>query len=173
MLDQSIWKIFSILLVVILLYVIPIMHTFERQDDITYSVVYTETHKFIDSVRDLGYMTDTMYNELKKKISATGNLYQIELEHYKKQYVPVYDDKTHQFLEEYTIVYDGTYTENIEEVLSSSGSYSMDIGDFVYIEVKNQGKTKAAVIRDYLYVNQTTHPTIFVRGGGMVRNENH
>ena len=47
----------------------------------------------------------------------------------------------------------------------------MAMGDLLFVEVKNRGKTMATAIRDVMMFSSSDFPAIFVKSGGMVRNE--
>ena len=84
--EDSLIVVFSMILAVILMFVFPIMDTWERQDDISYMSVYATVVEFVDSVRNLGYITPTMYTQFLQSINATGNRYEVTLEHRKRIY---------------------------------------------------------------------------------------
>ena len=84
--EDSLIVVFSMILAVILMFVFPIMDTWERQDDISYMSVYATVVEFVDSVRNLGYITPTMYTQFLQSINATGNRYEVTLEHRKHFY---------------------------------------------------------------------------------------
>jgi hypothetical protein len=171
MIENTLWKILAIILAVILLFIVPLESMFRRQDDISYSIVYTEANKFIDMSRDVGCISGKRYNDFVDKINNTGNLYKVNLEHYHKKYVPIYDDSDTTYLNKYVIKYEGTYTKDILNKLFEEGQYKMNTGDLVYIDVKNTSKTKASILRDIIYNNSSKYPSIYVRGGGMVKDE--
>lgn len=54
---DSLSKIVAIVLAVLLMFIIPIKSEFERLDDISRIYVLNETTKFVDRVRNLGYIT--------------------------------------------------------------------------------------------------------------------
>ena len=73
---DSLSKIVAIVLAVLLMFIIPIKSEFERLDDISRIYVLNETTKFVDRVRNLGYITPRMYLEYVRNIEATDNLYE-------------------------------------------------------------------------------------------------
>jgi len=56
-------------------------------------------------------------------------------------------------------------------VFDKARRYDMKAGDLLFVEVRNRGKTMATALRDMLLLSDTRTPTIFVRAGGLVRNE--
>ena len=163
--EDSLIVIFSMILAVILMFVFPIMDTWERQDDISYMMVYAATVEFVDSARNLGYITTNMYDEFLTNISATGNKYDVTLEHRERIYS--------------INGYKNIYTTQIEEVLYGNGAlnnsainntYSMKAGDYLYVSVKNTNKTQSTLLKDVLYASSQETFKIGVPYGGMVRN---
>lgn len=176
---DSLSKIVALFLAVLLLFIFPILNMFENQDDTTQVFVLTETAKFVDSARSLGYITPTMYREFAYKLSATNNIYEVEMEHYHKKFNPVYDDPTDDttFKNDFSVDYWATFTGEIMEVLfpdSSTGSnYEMSKGDYFIIKVKNKNKTAATKIQEILYNADLSTSKIMVNYGGMIKDENY
>ena len=85
--EDSLIVIFSMILAVILMFVFPIMDTWERQDDMSYMSVYADVVEFVDSVRNTGKITPKMYTQFLQSINATGNRYEVTLEHRKRLYI--------------------------------------------------------------------------------------
>ena len=100
---DSLSIIFATIVAAIIMFLFPMLDTWERQDDISYMMVYAATVEFVDSARNLGYITYDMYESFLKSIYATGNRYEITLEHRKFQYVPDFEND----------VYINTYTNAI------------------------------------------------------------
>lgn len=155
--EDSLIVVFSMILAVILMFVFPIMDTWERQDDISYMSVYATVVEFVDSVRNLGYITPTMYTQFLRNINATGNRYEVTLEHRKR----IYNINA----------YKNVYTTTIESVLESGNDYrDMAAGDYFYVSVKNTNKTQSTVIKESVYATKQETFKIGVPYGGMVRN---
>ena len=155
--DDSLIVIFSMILAVILLFIFPIMDTWERQDDISYMSVYSSVVEFVDSARNLGYITPTMYTKFIDNINATGNRYDITVEHRKR----IYEINA----------YKNVYTNKIEKVLYDSGEkYNLTAGDYLYVSVKNTNKTQSTLLKEVLYASQQEVFKVGVPYGGMVRN---
>lgn len=155
--EDSLIVVFSMILAVILMFVFPIMDTWERQDDISYMSVYANVVEFVDSVRNLGYITPTMYSQFLQSINATGNRYEVTLEHRKRIYQ----------IDGYMNV----YTTTIEEVLNSGNDYTdMEAGDYFYVSVKNTNKTQSTLMKEVIFASRQETFKIGVPYGGMVRN---
>jgi hypothetical protein len=181
--ENVLWKVLAFLLCAFLLFLAPMMSLLDRQDDIAYSVVLAECNRFVDACRDTGYITPNMYSEFLDRLNATGNFYEIKISHIHRSVIPVYKEMggVLTFTGEYDIIRRGTHEADILQVLFPPGSglsaldkrryYVMSAGDLLFVEVRNKGKTMAASLRDMILFSDSQTPTIFVRAGGMVRNE--
>lgn len=181
--DSPLWKILGFFLAAILLFLVPIMNILERQDDAAYTVVFTETNRFVDAARDTGYITPNMYSEFVNRINATGCTFDIRMNHVQSMINPVYRQNglTLEFTGEYEInrisrgedeILAVLFPENSgEDVFDRSRRYDMKAGDLLFVEVRNKGKTMATALRDMILLTDTQTPTLFVRAGGLVRNE--
>lgn len=89
-------KIIVSFLAIILLYIYPLYQGMERQDDRSQMVVQRSVTRFVDAVRTKGYVTPTMYRQFNEEIAATGNVFDIEMVHEHKLYIPVYRDAANQ-----------------------------------------------------------------------------
>lgn len=181
---NSIAKGFALILAVLLLYIFPITHTFEEQDDISSMVAFKAVTEFVDSVRDKGYVTPTMYRDFDRRLAATGNIFEVQMEHGHKRYTPIYEDPTNQatFKNEFIVDYDNFYQSQIMGVLfpdnmlpadHSLREYRMNIGDFFQVTVRNTNKTNAAILKDFLNNGSSARHEIYIPYGGMVRNEDY
>lgn len=165
--EDSLITIFSIILAVLLMFIFPIMDTWERQDDISYMSVYATVVEFVDSARNLGYITEDMYVSFLKSVYATGNRYEITMEHRKFQYVPNEESGASSNINS---VYVNTYTNSIISQLNEKGRYDMAAGDYFYVSIKNTNKTQSTQIKEVVYASMQETFKIGVPYGGMVRN---
>jgi len=181
--DSPIWKILGFFLAAVLLFLVPVMNMLERQESAAYTVVLTETNRFVDAARDAGYITPNMYSEFVGRLGATGCTFDIRIEHVKSTIYPVYrqNGQVLEFTGEYEI---SRIVQDHDAILSvlfpddpSLGvfdrerRYDMKAGDLLFVEVRNRGKTMVTALRDMILLSDTRHPTLFVRAGGLVRNE--
>lgn len=177
--SDSLGKIFSILIAVFILFIFPIKNELEVQDNSSRLYVFTETSRFVDSVRNLGYITPSMYEDFTIKISNTGNIYEIDMTHYSKRYDPIYDDPTDKttFKNDFNINYIGTYNYQIMDELfprnSVGTSYEMSRGDFFQVKVHNTNKTLATRIQEFIYNMDLPSAKISVNYGGMILDEDY
>jgi len=181
--DGPLWKVLGFFLAAVLLFLVPVLYMLERQDSIAYTVVFTETNRFADAARDTGYITPEMYNDFVRRLNATGCTFEIHIQHLRTMVIPVYREKgqTSEFTGEYEVVRISQGEDAILSVLfpddssadehDKSRRYEMKAGDLLFVEVRNKGKTMATALRDMMLFTDTKTPTLFVRAGGLVRNE--
>lgn len=177
-------KVAAIFIVVVLLFIYPIKNELERQDETSRIYVLNKTIGFVDSVRNLGYISPDMYEDYLGELAATGNLYKVEMEHAELEYLPVleyisgkYETRPGEFQKSYI----NTYTAEIEDCLfpdpgpfGSPGlgkHYVMRKGDYFTVSVVNQNKTMATRIQEIVYGRVISPEKIFVTYGGMIKDE--
>ncbi len=189
---DSFSKIVAMVLAVLLLFIYPTKNEFERLDETSRIFVLTETSKFVDAVRNLGYITPSMYEEYAGRLAATNNIYDIRMEHRKKRYDPVYEDPTagvplpaspagDALPIDYVIGFRTYYNNTISKILfpdtpvsaNTSRVYEFEKGDYFAVTVYNKNKTMATKIQEMLYNANFDAEKIYVRYGGMVKDENN
>lgn len=169
----------------LLLYMYPTLNSFENEDQITFNIAYKSVHNFVNTARNKGYITPTMYEDLQREISATGNIFDIEMLHQQKKVIPVFEDPLDSttFTGEFQVHYDEYYTDQILSVLFPDTPYDktdprrfyyMSIGDHFQVIVSNRNYTKATVLRTRLLNAELDNPTrIYIPAGGMIHNEDY
>lgn len=176
-------KVFALIMALVLMYLWPISSTLNKQDDISEIVVLNATSQFVDSVRNKGYITPTMYNEFVNQIILTGNTYDIQMVHLHKRYDPIYNDDG-TFLGGFNVNEEGFYNAQINEKLfprtstegldSPNRVYKLAVYDFFNVTVKNTNRTLATLINDLLSGNiNAPNEKIVIPYGGMVLNEDY
>ena len=78
---DTLMTVVAIFLAVILMFLFPMLSVSERTDDISQLAVETAVSNFVDDSRAIGKITVQNYEELVNALNATGNSYDIELEH--------------------------------------------------------------------------------------------
>jgi hypothetical protein len=176
---------FALVVACLLLFVFPLLNSYEQEDQISYNIAYKSTTTFVDAVRNKGYITPKMYNDFTESLSMTNNIFDIQLEHESKRYNPLYTDPANMatFNNGFEIYYDSTYTDQILAKLYPNNNlpitdisrrYYLQIGDQFNVTVKNKNVTKAMLIRNFLTGSSSSNPTrIFIPYGGMVQNEDY
>ena len=79
--EDNLQRIFSILISVFIFFILPLYITYEKVDDISYSLVLKITSNFVDNVTSKGYISKNMYEEFVNALETTHNTYDIKLEH--------------------------------------------------------------------------------------------
>lgn len=179
--SETLSKIVALVISIFLFFIFPVENMLTRQDDISRIVVLNETAEFVDSVRNLGYITPLMYMQFSRALSATGNLYEISMEHIHNSIEPVYtdpDDLT-SFQHDYGFNTRITYTDEILEKLfpenpdEADRKYCLSKGDIFTVKVVNVNKTPATKVQQMLLMSDLPVQRIIVNYGGMVRDENY
>lgn len=177
-------KIIAILIAAFLLFICPIQFVAQKQDILMQQYVTTETSYFIDSVRNLGYVTKQMYEEYMRRIEIGNNLYEIELTHY---HALLYNEDGEQVGTDYKEVsgyvgeeedvyrrYMCYYTPDILEVLyyeESDCIYKMKQDDYLTIKVKLKNKSPGKRIQELLVGIDYTDGNYVTVYGGLIRDE--
>ena len=161
---DSLSIIFATIVASLLLFLFPMIDTWERQDDLSYISAYAAVINTVDAVRNTGRLTDDMYSDLVEKLTATGNRFNVQLEHRALMYV---SDGTNM-----ETVYVNSYNSDIIPKLEADGEYvDFRKGDYFYISVKNTNKTQATVLKQNVYGTKMETFKIGVPYGGQIKNE--
>lgn len=177
-------KIVSILIAVVLLFLCPIQYMAQKQDILMQQYVTTETSYFIDSSRNLGYITKQMYEEYMRRIELGNNLYDVELTHYHVVYYKGDGEQVNSDYNEMSI-YSGEeedtyrrymcyYTPDILEALYSEESdhiYKMNQDDYLTIKVKQKNKTLGKRLQELVLGTDYTDGNYITVYGGLIRDE--
>lgn len=179
-LSETLSKIIALVISILLLFIFPVENMLTRQDDITRTVVLNETAEFVDSVRNLGYITPLMYMQFTHALSTTGNIYEISMEHIHYRIDPIYIDKDDMtsFQHNYNVNNRVTYTDEIINRLFPENPdqdryYYLSKGDIFKVKVVNINKTPATKVQQMLLMSDLPVKRIVVNYGGMVRDENY
>lgn len=160
MIQDSLYKLLAILLSLVMLFLVPTVLSFQRQDAIAYNLVQVEVNRFSEMVRESGYVDQQMMTALNSTLNATGNNYKVEFEHLEKAFS---SDGT-----SIKVYYDGSYTEDIIEEVNLHKKYRMSIGDFFYVTVENTSQTKSQLFNTFIGM-RSGGPGIRVISGGVIR----
>lgn len=140
----------AIFLAAVLMFVFPLMSISDRNDDISQLAVQTDTVEFVDNVRTTGKLTSANYDAFAKKLAATGNSYDIEIEIKRldenpgKKSAQTATDKIGEN------IYYSEYTSQIMEKLEK-GSVNLKEGDMITVNVKNTNTTIAQTLKNFFY----------------------
>ena len=168
---NSFSKIIAFLLAAIIMFIGPLLYMAQKQDAISQNYVSNETTKLVDSVKNSGFLSRNMYLDYIKKIDNTNNLYKIEIVHSHKVVVPLYDENTGVFLNDYDTYYTNTYQDEIYDSFDHGEDYYFKQGDFISVTVVNRTKTLATKVMELFYRTDIPDEEILVTYGGMIRDE--
>lgn len=160
MIEEGLWKIAGFIMCVVLLFVVPTYLSYERQEEVIYHLVINQVDQITERVRETGYLDQSILNQLNDGLLSTGYFYEVEIEHLAKRF----SDNAGRL----DVFYEGTYTDDIYAVVSQGDRYSLHIGDFFFIKVRNTTMTKSAQLRQLLGI-KNKGSTIFINSGGIVR----
>lgn len=171
----------TMLVFVILIVIFPLYNYFERQDDMSYNIVLKSTTNFVDEVINCGYIDQQMYDNFIQKLSITGNLYDIQLEAHKRTYTKdPYNLHLDTFIEQYNIDYNSDIFDqstgvtkqsnvSVDDKVLKNGVYYLNVGDQIYVKLKNSGTTMAGAIFNII-VPTSKQERVTVNYGGIIKN---
>lgn len=157
----------DILIVTFMIFIMPIEYLAMKQDYIIETTITNQTALFTDTVRNKGYVDYEMYNQFSKWLSQTGNVYDIEIIHYKKIYN--YDADSKEYIMDYEYCSNETI---VDKVLGDAKIYYMELGDFVSVKVTNKSETVGEKIQRIL-VGTKASKGVNVIYGGVIRDETY
>lgn len=149
---DTLMTVIAIFLAVVLMFLFPMLSVSERADDISQLAVETAVSNFVDDSRAIGKITVQNYEELVNAMNATGNSYDIELEH------KILDENvgkktawtSGQVIGEN--VYYSVYTSQIlDTLMSDNKDYVMKEGDILSCTAKNTNQTISQTLRSVFY----------------------
>lgn len=179
--EGTISKIYAIFLAFLLLIVFPILSFAQLQDETARTVVFSKTTQFVDSVRNLGYITPNMYKEYVETLGQLGNIYDVKIEHHHRTVSPILDDGLNIIVADSKAQYDSyyklfTHDEIMEKLFptdttTDATNYLFTQGDYIVVTAKNRVATLATRIQEILYNRDVADSTIIVRYGGLIKDQ--
>ena len=171
--SDTLITVIAVFMAAILMFVFPLMAISDTQDDIAQVAVQSLVSEFVNNAVTKGKITKDDYNSFRTKLFATGNTYDIQLEH---KIMTVNPNKgTNDQLGEnlYYSVFNNTIlsTTNGLNDSSANNEYILKKGDYFVCTVKNTNTTLASQIKNFLYsiVGKDTY-TIAGTSSGLVIN---
>lgn len=142
LMDNPLDIIIDIILTIMIIFIFPILYLGMKQDTLTQTIVEIETNSFVQEVRSKGYIDKNMYEEYLENLSATGTLYDIEIEHNHNSLEAEYRFRTEdEVIDEHNKLYTGTNeyhywpitTEipHIEDPIDDSGNLNSETNDSI------------------------------------------
>lgn len=174
------------LLAIVLILLFPLMQTAQREEDLRTLSAYNSLVQFADAVRNKGYVSPEMVEDFSRELALSGIVFDLELEHRHKKYHPEYSDPADAltFQNEFKVVYDAYFTEDVLEVLYPSASggnagsdrnlYFMETGDFWVVTLTPRSRSTYDIVSEFL-VGLTGGGSSQGRltYGGMILNEDY
>lgn len=169
--SDTLITIIGIFLAAVLMFVFPLMTVSNTQDDISQVAVQSLTAEFVNNAATKGKVTQDDYNSFLSKLYATGNTYDVQLEH-KIMTTNPNKGQTEQLGENlYYSVYNSAIVDSTETGVNYNQKYLMKKGDYFTATVKNTNTTIASQIKNFLYsiVGKDTY-TIAASASALVVN---
>lgn len=149
--SDTLITIIGIFLAAVLMFVFPLMTVSNTQDDISQVAVQSLTSEFVNNAATKGKITQDDYNTFLSKLYATGNTYDVQLEHRIMTTNPN-KGQTDQLGENlYYSVYNSAIVDSADTGLNYNEEYLMKKGDYIVATVKNTNTTIASQIKNFLY----------------------
>ena len=158
--EDSLSIIFAMIVALLLMFLFPLIDTWELQDNLSYAVVYAATTDFVDTIRNVGYITEDAYNNYTSALATTGNTYEVTMEH----------RRFNNDLKAYLYTYTNEILDEIYNDTDGDGkfSYKLDKFDYFYVTVKNTNRTQATILSDFFAGSSATNFKIGCSYGGVV-----
>ena len=176
---DTISVIFASIFLVLVIVILPLFSILDRQDNIAYNVVLTQTSKFVDQARINGFITEEEYMNFVSTLASTGNTYNITIEAYKHKLIQT-GPSTNQYTDELELY----NTEDVAEFLTNKqvneeavdsnkkqNIYLFDKNDEIYVRVYNTNITAGSVMYNML-MGAVDTKVIDIKYGGVVNNVN-
>ena len=167
--SDTLITVIGIFLAATLMFVFPLMAVSNTQDEISQVAVQSLAAEFVNNSATKGKITQNDYNTFISKLYATGNTYDVQLEHQIMTINPNKgaEDQLGQKL--YYSVYNSTILDGVNN--STEKEYLLKKGDYLIVTVKNTNTTIATQIKNFLYsvVGKDTY-TIAASASALVVN---
>lgn len=148
--SDTLITVIGIFLAAILMIVFPLMAVSNTQDDISQVAVQSLVSEFINNAATEGKITKDGYDKFLTKLYATGNTYDVQLEHKIMTQNPNKNANDQLGENTYYSVYNATILDG-ENGLNSKDVYILKKGDYISATVKNTNITIAAQIKNFAY----------------------
>ena len=166
--QNSTATIIAVFVAAVLLFVVPLVTLTDRNDNVVQENVKLIVEEFVTDIKNTGTLTMTKYQNFENRLTATGNVYDIEME------IQVLDENPGKKTEQanYTKigenVYYSEYTTQILEKLNN-GTIALKEGDLVYVGVTNENSTAAQTLKSsFLSFSNEGEYVIKANSSGMV-----
>ncbi len=161
-------RVAEILVTVILLFLVPLSYMSAKNEMLCQTYVTTETTYFVDSVRNIGFLDQQMYETFVKKLAVTNVPYEIRLSHYKAK---LKEQELEQSEVTYSPYYQGIYHEEMLDSILNTEQYFFNKGDFFSVSVRKTGMTWGDYLESFLTGRNQSESEVQVVYGGSIRDE--
>lgn len=162
--EQAFSRITAILTAAVMLFIVPVVINLQRQENLIQSSIMQFTVQFVDSVRNVGMITEEMLNRYRNQISTLQGGLKIHMVH------TVESLYVENGSVEHTSV---TRTEtDISDSLETNGKYLLQQGDYFRVEVRKPVSGYLRIIYDGYQKTAGMEDTVYAYYGGSVRYEN-
>lgn len=165
-------KIASYIIAIFLFFYVPLTIFAQKNDMVVQHYVETSAEEFIDIARTNGYISRSEYNSLITKLDATGNIYDIKINHYSKRSNTLNSDENFEATYEVMDKQDILLGMQNSDPSYGSEKYVMRKGDFIRIEIKNINPTMATKLMSIAYGRGSEGGQIMCSFGGYVGYDN-
>ncbi len=148
--SDTLITIIAIFLAAILMFIFPLMTVSNTQDDISQVAVQSLVAEFVNNAATKGKVTQDDYNTFLSKLYATGNTYDVQLEHKIMTTNPNKGAADQLGENLYYSVYNSTIVDGANGI-NNSEEYLLKKGDYISATVKNTNTTTASQIKNFLY----------------------
>lgn len=168
--DEILWKLLAFIVMIYMVILMPLLFTFERQEDILSSRAISLTQEFADRIRDGGVLYDSDLQRLNNQLSLLGQVFDIKLEYMKKSYMPQFNELDEPIGSKAVLISESEF--DIISTIEREGAYYMKKGDFFYVTVRSTNKSFGQSLKKVL-LGIDDQIGFYARGGGIVRNEDY
>lgn len=167
--SDTLITIIAIFLAAILMFVFPLMAVSNTQDSVSQVAVQSLVAEFVNNAASKGKITMDDYTGFLSKLNATGNTYDVQLEHKIMTTNPNKGERDQLGENLYYSVYNNTILDDGSGVYS--GEYLLKKGDYIMCSVKNTNITIASQVKNFVYsiVGKDTY-TIAASASALVVN---
>lgn len=179
--NEALAKTFAIILATYILFLFPTYQIAKKEEDLAYINTAQHVTNFVDNVRMKGFITPEMYKDFEVGLHlGVDALYDIEMEHEQKKYVPVYDDPSDisTYQDRYEVHYETFAMAQIKKVLFDTSIpeedriYKLQNGDTFQVVVENKTRFKSTMLLNFMTGGIAGNDgVIYYPYGGMVLNE--
>ena len=166
--QSSTSTIIAICVAAVLLFVVPLVTLTDRNDNVVQENVKLIVEEYVSDIRNTGKITPEGFQDFENRLSATGNVYDIEMQVQVLDENPGKKNMQANYTKIGENVYYSEYTSQVLEKLKS-GTITLKEGDLIYVGVTNQNSTAAQTLKSsFLSFSNAGEYVISADSSGMV-----